>query len=272
MDFLRKIIAVCQNHFEKVILILALVGLAGAVAILQILSQNEAENLGKSETAQKGRKGKSLAPLNLARFQTVLQMAEKPPALDFSMPHHLFNPVKWQRRLTDGSLIKVQTGKEVGPGALTLAKVRELYFVISLERVSSTGSFTLGITHGEGAADPKQTKKVLKYDMRPSTKPEIPKKDLVAIREVKGTPEDPELVVELADTGEKLPPFTKEKPFRRVEGYEADLNYPVENKSFPNLREGSKLMLGGEEYKVVTVSANEVVMSASLNDKKYTVR
>ena len=57
-----------------------------------------------------------------------------------------------------------------------------------------------------------------------------------------------------------------------MEGYEADLNYPVENKSFPNLREGSKLMLGGEEYKVVTVSANEVVMSASLNDKKYTVR
>ncbi len=268
MQFLRKLITVCQVHFEKVILILALVGLGAAVLILFEASQSEATSLGKKETEMKKGKGRAMAPFDYGRYQAALQMAEKPPVLDFSTPHHLFNPVKWQRKL-DGAVIKVQTGKEVGPAALTLQKVTELFFIVSLDRIFTTNSFTLGITH-EGAPDARGRARIPKICTL-NNKPEISKRDILALREIRGTAEDPELVVQLAETGEKVT-VTKDKPFKRLEGYEADLSYPVEGKTFPKLREGAKVHFGGEDYKVVAINSSEVVLSATLNDKKYTVR
>jgi hypothetical protein len=176
--------------------------------------------------------------------------------------------VKWQRK-SDGTLIKVQTGKEVGPEAVTITRVGELFFIVSLDRMATTGGYTLGIVH-EGAPTPMERRKIPKF-CTVNNKPEIPKKEMLALREVKGAAEDPELVVELAETAERIS-LTKDKPFKRVEGYEVDLSYPPEGKTFTKLREGSKLQLGGEEYKIVAITTNEVVLSASLNDKKYTVR
>jgi hypothetical protein len=58
----------------------------------------------------------------------------------------------------------------------------------------------------------------------------------------------------------------------RVEGYEADLKYPPESKDFKNLRVGGLVHFAGEDYNIVAITENEVVLSARLNDKKYTVR
>jgi hypothetical protein len=269
MEFLRKFITLCQANYEKAILILALVGLAGAVVVLYQVSLNEEENLKGYEKEMRQPKGKSMTPISLDRYRSALQLVSQPPALDFGTPHHLFNPVKWQRKLSDGTLIKVQTGKEVGPYAMNLVRVGELFFIVSLDRAASTGGYTLGVTH-EGAENPWERRKVPKF-VTVSNKPEILKKDLLALREVKGTPEEPELIVELAETGEKIS-VTKDKPFKRVEGYEVDLSYPLEGKTFTKLRVNSKLHFAGEDYKVVAITPTEVVLSANLNDKKYTVR
>ena len=91
-------------------------------------------------------------------------------------------------------------------------------------------------------------------------------------RKVKGTPEDPtELIVELTDTKERVS-VAKGKDFKRPDGFEVDLRYPVENKEFKNLRKNSSVTVAGDQYNIVAISENEVVLSARLNDKKYTIR
>ena len=44
------------------------------------------------------------------------------------------------------------------------------------------------------------------------------------------------------------------------------------DKEFKNLRIGSTLTVAGDQYNIVAISENEVVLSARLNDKKYTIR
>ena len=92
------------------------------------------------------------------------------------------------------------------------------------------------------------------------------------MKEIKPPPEDPaELILELADGVTKVS-IAKDKPFTQVEGYEADLKYAIDGKTFSNLRVNSPLRFLGEEYIVVAITQNEVVVSARSNDKKYTVR
>ena len=95
-------------------------------------------------------------------------------------------------------------------------------------------------------------------------------KALLILREIKGAPENPELVMEIKDTGERVT-ISKEKPFVRTNTFEADLKWKVENKTFNRQRTNSVLRLGSDDYKIVAINPNEVVMSAA-NDKKYTLR
>jgi hypothetical protein len=66
---------------------------------------------------------------------------------------------------------------------------------------------------------------------------------------------------------------SKDKPFKRVEAYSADLKYDLEKpvKNFAGLRGGSRLEFGGEDYIVVAVDAGEVILSAQSNQKKTTL-
>ena len=89
---------------------------------------------------------------------------------------------------------------------------------------------------------------------------------------VKGDPDNPdELLLKLADSGATVP-VSKDKPFRRVDGYMADLKYGPENKSFPDRRVGSIVSFGGEAYLIVAIDQNEVILSAQSNQKHTTLR
>ena len=55
--------------------------------------------------------------------------------LDFSTTNKLFNPVQWQKQ-ADGTLLKIATGHEVGPGAAVVTKITPLYYTISLDSVN----------------------------------------------------------------------------------------------------------------------------------------
>jgi hypothetical protein len=92
--------------------------------------------------------------------------------------------------------------------------------------------------------------------------------------EVKGKPDEPsQIIVQLNDTGEKAV-ITKEQPFRRVDGYMADLHYDLEKKNWQHRRVNSQppLSLNGEDYNIVAINQNEVVLSAKLNGKKWAVK
>jgi hypothetical protein len=259
----NRILQVFKLHYEKIILSFVLAGLAAAVWFLYEASMNEEETNRSYITGVGSRKVKGVKPVDLSASQNALKSAQSPPALILSGPHNLFNPVKWQRR-PDGTLIKIQTGKEVGPDAMLITRITPLYYIIALDRVSS-GGFVMGVTR-EAAEKPLDRLKKQKFVTLNTTN------EFFTLREVKGTPEDPtELVLELADTKERVS-VAKSKDFKRPAGYEVDLKYPVENKSFPKLRTGSTITVAGDQYIIVAISENEVVLSARLNDKKYTVR
>jgi hypothetical protein len=90
------------------------------------------------------------------------------------------------------------------------------------------------------------------------------------VRDIRGTPDKPEVAIELAD-GKKVT-VTTEKPYSEVEGYKADLLYPPENRNFKDRRVGDKLALGGEDYIIVAITENEVVVSAVSNNRRATIR
>jgi hypothetical protein len=65
-------------------------------------------------------------------------------------------------------------------------------------------------------------------------------------------------------------PQASKLTFRRVEGYKADLKYAPEIKTWPGKRVGNSISLNGEEYKIVAITKNEVVLSAP-NQKKWPI-
>jgi len=263
MESLQKIVEVFKHHYEKIVLSLVLAGLAGAVWFLYQEGLKEEQSNANFVTNVGRRKVKGLAPVDLSSYQNLLKLAQSPPALILSGGHNVFNPVKWQKR-PDGTLLKIETGKEVGPDAMTISKITPLYYIISLDRVVGEGYF-IGVTR-EGADKPLLRRKQPRFVGSHGTN------EFFTLVEIKGPAEDPtELVLQLADTKEMVS-IAKTKEFKKVMGYEAELKYPVENKNYPNLRVGANITVAGDQYNIIAISENEVVLSARLNDKKYTVR
>jgi hypothetical protein len=263
MESLNKLIQVFKLHYEKILLSVMLAGLAAAVWFLYEESIKEEETNARFITGVGRRKVQGVKPVDLSSYQNLLKMVQNPPALSLAGGHNVFNPVKWVRR-PDGMVIKVQTGKEVGPEAMTISKITPLHYIISLDRIAQ-GGYVIGVTR-EAAERLIERRKQSKFVTQGNTN------QFFTLREVKGPPEDPtELVLELADTKETVS-IAKTKEYKRVVGYEVDLKYPVENKNFPNQRVGSTITVAGDQYNIVAISENEVVLSARLNDKKYTIR
>jgi len=265
MDFLKKIGASCRQHYEKIILTLVFLGLAGAVVYLNNTKAEEEQKIISFLTGVTKTKTIPVKPADSAGNEAALKLIANPPTLDFSLPHHLFNPVRWQRRPPpDNELIKMVTGNEVGWPKMIVSQITNLSFIIDLERVVNPGQYYFGITK-EAAERLAERKKKQRFATLHS------KNEFFTLQEIKGPPEDPtELDLELAD-GTKVT-VTKDKPYSQVEGYEAELKYTVDGKTFPNLRVNSPLRFQGEDYIVVAITPTEVVVSARSNDKKYTVR
>ena len=51
-----------------------------------------------------------------------------------------------------------------------------------------------------------------------------------------------------------------------------DLKYAPENKTWTSRRVGDPLFFNGEDYNIVAITENEVVLSAKSNQKKWTVK
>jgi len=266
MDFLKKIGDACRLHYEKFLLSLVLLGLATAVLYLNKTKEDEDIKIKNFLTRVRTTKVAPLKPVDLSANDAALAVITNPPALNLSLPHHLFNPVKWQRPPPPNqqTLIKLVTGDEVGWAKMAVSRILPLNFIINLERVPTPGSFYIGVTH-EGAERAVDRKKKQRFATQNT------KNEFFTLKEVQGPPEDPtELVLELAD-GKKVS-ISKDKPYTQVEGYEADLKYTIDSKAYNNLRVNSPIRFLGEDYIVVAITQNEVVVSARSNDKKYTVR
>jgi hypothetical protein len=257
MGFLKK-------HYEKILLGLVLLGLALAAGFLPILISSQKQKLEDLRNSFNVRTPKPLTNLDLTMPNNALKRMASAPVIDFSTRNKLFNPIPWQKR-ADGTLFP---STKVGPTAASITNVMPLYLKISLDsvNVSDTGPhYVIGIEK-EAARNPSQRPKKQAYCSLNS------KNDTFVLIGVKGKPEDPsQLVLQLNDTGEQVV-ISKDKPYQRVDGYMADLRYDPESRKFPHCRIGSALAFGGEEYNVVAIAPNEVVISAKSNQKKWTIK
>jgi hypothetical protein len=257
MGFLKK-------HYEKILLGLVLLGLALAAGFLPFLVSSQKQKLEDLRQGFFVKTPKPLTNLDLTVPTNALKRMATIPVINFSTKNKLFNPMPWQKR-ADGTLVP---STKVGPTAASITNVAPLYLKITLDSVTVSDNgphYVIGIEK-EAARNPAQRPKKQAYCSLNS------KNDTFVLVGVNGKPDDPsQLVLELNDTGEKVT-ISKDKPFQRIDGYIADVRYDPENRKFPHCRVGSALAFGGEEYNVVAIAPNEVVISAKSNQKKWTIK
>jgi len=260
MEFLRK-------HYEKILLSAVLLGLVGALVFLPVLISNDRQNLDDMKNGIIGRKPRPLPELNMSRQDNVMERLDSPYVLDFSTTNKLFNPVQWQRDVS-GNLIKIATGREVGADAAVVTKITPLDLIVSLDGVQTNelgAIYIIGVERQAAAALPMRYKRQHYVQVGE-------KNDVFTLNKVVGDPSNPDqLILKLADTGETAV-VSKDKPFERVDGYSADVRYDPEKKFFQGRRVGSVLSFGGEDYLIVAIDQNEVILSAQSNQKKTTLR
>jgi len=262
MDFLKK-------HYEKVLLGVVLLGLAVAVAFLPFKIASEKQKLEDMRSQLLPHKVKPLPGLDLSLPDTVLKRVAAPAMIDFSAPNKLFNPMPWQKA-ADGHLIRADA-TNIGPNAVTITKMVPLYLKLTLDSVTVVDAggprCVIGIEK-EAALNPHDRNKTQKYCSLNT------KNETFTLREVKTPADNPtnaSVVLELNDTAQRVT-VTKDQPFRRIDGYMVDLKYAPETKTWTNRRVGASLSFNGEDYNIVAVTENEVVLSAKSNQKKWTIK
>jgi hypothetical protein len=258
MDFLKK-------NYEKILLGVVLVGLVGVLVFLFFKIDQEKQDLQRASQSVLQPKVKELPKLDLQKYDALMKRFEAPAALDLSATNKVFNPLRWQKSTADGHFIKMPTGSEVERVEIT--KIVPLFLTVTFDAVeqSDAGSrYRIGVEKDAAPSAAARRKKQYSSALGQKT-------DLFTVREVKGPPAEPTaLVLELNDTSESVQ-VPKEKPFKRVDGYMVDLKYDPEKKTWAQRRVGAALRLGEEDYNIVAITENEVVLSAKSNNKKWTI-
>jgi hypothetical protein len=249
MQFLKR-------HYEKIILCLVLLGLAGAAVWIKMEIAEVSEGLTAPTGAPK--KSAPMVPMDLSAAQKTLAQITNPPPVVLSGEHNLFNPVTWKRN-TNGDLIKILKS---GPDALTVTNITPLYTIIAYDHpIGSGGIYVMTWQIQANLAHPgHKATEFAKQD-------EKLKSGLYIIRGIKGAPDEPsELELEILATGEKVS-VTTNNPYQRVDGYIADLRYEPELKTMQKLHVDSQITLDGEMYKVIEISSNAVRVQANRTTK-----
>ena len=260
MDFIKK-------HYEKVLLGVVLLGLAVAVVFLMIKIPSEQQELNDKRTGLLAPKVTPLSNLDLTLSDAAIKRVATPAVVDLGPPNKLFNPMKWQRA-ADQHLIRVDSGN-IGPQAVVITKLTPLYLILGLNAVSTNDAgvarYRIAVER-QAAATVRERSRTEKYGGIGD------KNEIFKIEAAAGPIDNPASVtLTLNDSGEKAA-IPKDAPFKRADGYLADLKYPPEGKTWAGRRVGPPpLLLNNEEYKIIAINKDEVILS-SPSDKKYTIK
>jgi hypothetical protein len=271
MQFIKK-------NYEKILLGLVLVGLVAAAVFLLFLVSNERQAQEERRVKIGARPVKSLPPVDLGQADALLKRAAMQVVLVLSDNNNrLFNPVRWQKS-ADGRIFKNPVGTDIQK--LEITKITPLYLIIAFESasVSDSGARYVITIEQQAAAKANMRGKHAFYVSKGDKKEYGENKESFTLRDVQGPADNPtELILDLGDADKPVSiSISKDKPFKRAEAYTADLKFPPENKTFLNRRVGdpiySKILVAGEEYNIVAITENEVVLSAKSNQKKWTIK
>lgn len=260
MDFLKK-------HYEKILFGVVLLALIAAAGLLPFLVSSERHDLEDKRNTLTTPRAALLTNVDMSLANAALDRMANPTPVLLGKPNKLFSPMPWQRD-PEGHLVP---GSKLGPEVLVVTNMVPLYTLVSLDSVmvyESGCKYVLKVER-QAAADVSKRGKRSFYctTNAPGNKTEV-----FTLLEVLGKPEEPsQLHVELADSGDRVT-ITKETPYKRVDGYLVDLSYEPEKRSWPHCRVGGSLTFNGEEYSIVSITQNEVVLSAKSNQKKWTIK
>ena len=259
MDFVKK-------HYEKILLGVVLLSLVGALVVLPYWIRYDRDVLDATRKGITSHVVEPLAPLDLSEQSNAIQSQQSPNKLDFETTNKLFNPVEWQKT-KNGSLIKIESGNEVGPQAVVITKITPLYFILTLDSVETNelgARYIIGVERQAALSSWQRVKRQHYASIGD-------KNEAFTIVAVKGPPDNPtQLILRLTDTGEPAT-LSKDEPFRRVDGCVAGLKYPPEGKSWQDQRVNDVLKFAGDDYIIVAINKNEVILFARSNQKKTTL-
>jgi len=258
MDFLKK-------HYEKILLTVALLGSVGLLVAMPLFISADQEAAKQHAETIFHPKVTPLPDLDLDGQNQILQRLGSSFTLDLETTNKLFNPLEWQKTV-DGQLIRKDN---IGDKALQVKNITPLYLVLKLDKVETNElgvRYSIAVQHQAAvkvAAQRLQHRYVSLGDKA---------NDTFQLLSVKGAPESPDgLVLKLVDSGETVE-LSADKPYQRVDGYVASLWYGPERKPFPARRVGANIAFGGEEYNIVAINAEEVILSAQSNQKRTKLR
>lgn len=240
MEFLKR-------HYEKIVLVVVLLGLAAASVWMGVAIKDAQEKLQTPIPAP----GKTAppAPIDLSADQTALAHLTNAPQVLLSGDHNLFNPVTWKRK-PNGDLMKIV---KTGPDALTITGITPLYTIIDFDHPSGDAPIYI-LTVQQHCDLQHPNHKMTEY----AKVDQKMKSGLYIIRGIKGAPNDPtDLELELSNTGEMVW-ISKGNPYKRVDSYIADMKYDPQSLTFLKKGVGDLLNLDGEEYKIIEITANTV--------------
>lgn len=271
MKGLGNIIGQVKRHWEKVLLAFALLGLIGAVVYLNSMKSEESAKIDEYEKGVLRPKVKPYPTLDVNMLASAMRQATNNASLNFSPPHNLFNPVKWQKHVTTGVRIKNETGRQLGIDAVQIAKTTPLATIITLDAPSGSGA-NMSVTMEANSTN--YYRQRLRAFVSTNTTDRVHRASRAfTLRDFRLTPDGvAEADIEVSVGASTNVTVTAARPFNRVESYKADLFYPPENLSLKDRRVGDTLTIAGEDYIIVAISANEVVVSARSNDRQTKIR
>ena len=258
MDFLKK-------HYEKILLTLALLGSVGLLVAMPLFISADQEAAQQHADTLIHPKVAPLPDLDLDGPNQIIQRLGSPFVLDLETTNKLFNPLEWQKTL-DGQLIRKD---DIGDKVLQVTNITPLYLVLKLDKVETN---ELGVRYSIAVQHQAAVKVAAQRPQHRYVSVGDKANDTFQLLSVKGAPESPDgLVLKLVDSGETIE-LAADKPYQRVDAYAASLWYGPERKLFPARRVGASIAFGGEEYNIVAITAEEVILSAQSNQKRTKLR
>jgi hypothetical protein len=266
-----------KNHYEKILLGAVLLGLVGVLVAMWYVIEADKEKMENLRTTYFPKTPQPLPPLDLKAQDEAMKRLSQPPPLDWSTTNRLFNPVQWLVG-RNGRPVKIDNDTMFGPGAIVVTKIQPLYFTITLESAAtnSTGGLYTFMEEDQSAPIAWQRRARRHYaafppgETVPDDRAVAGKNEGFKLVSVSGPLNNPDEVdLKLLGSGETVK-MSKARPFRRVDGYSADLSYPPDKTSATDLRVGSAVKFGGDTYNIIGIEPHQVVLYAQSNQKRWT--
>lgn len=254
MQFLKK-------HYEKILLGIVLAAMVGVLVFMLFYIAADKQAMDQMSATLIHPPVKPLPDLDLTTNKAAMARFESPYTLDFESGNKVFNSFEWQRTSDNRMVRKAVNIAQVA----VVTNIAPLYLVLSLESVATNelgARYVIGVQRQAAAAAAKRVKQQRYVSVGDKAN------DTFSLLEIKGTPENPDvLVVKLVDSGE-IVNILRNQPYRRVDGYTVDFRYDLERKVFLRKRVGEKVSFGGADYLIVDINQNELILADQSNQKK----